>query len=253
MYRVTVRFYEELNDFLPRDERKKDLDFSFAGRRSVKDLIEQFGVPHVEVDLILVNGSSVGFDYIIADGDRISVYPVFETFGIGEVTRLRPEPLRETKFVLDVHLRKLARRLRLLGFDTVFDERLDDPELAEISHREKRILLTRDRGLLMRRIVTRGFIVRNTDPGLQVHEVLDRLDLRDSCRPFTRCIECNGTIEVLPTDSELFAAVKADIPEGVLSWCRDFFRCPSCGKIYWKGSHFDKLTGIVSTILESPR
>jgi hypothetical protein len=251
MYRVIVRFYEELNDFLPRDSRKKEIDFSFGGRRSVKDLIEQFGVPHVEVDLVLVNGASVGFDRIVADGDRISVYPVFESLDIAGLTRLRPEPLREARFVLDVHLRKLARRLRLLGFDTLFDERLDDPDLAEISHRENRILLTRDRALLMRRIVTRGFIIRNTDPVLQIREVLDRLDLRGRCRPFMRCIECNGTIGHLPAGSELFAAVKGGIPEGVLAWCDEFYSCSSCGKIYWKGSHYEKLTRIVDTILKA--
>ena len=138
-YRVTVRFYEELNDFLRRDRRKRDIEFSFDGRRSVKDLIESFGVPHVEVDLVLVNGESVGFDYIVADGDRISVYPVFESLDIRNVTRLRPEPLRDARFVLDVHLRKLAHRLRLLGFDAVFDGRLDDPDLA--GPRDERHLL----------------------------------------------------------------------------------------------------------------
>ena len=251
MYRVTVRFYEELNDFLPRDDRRRDIEFSFGGRRSVKDLIEQFGVPHVEVDLVLVNGESVGFDRIVADGDRISVYPVFESLDIAGLARLRPEPLREARFVLDVHLRKLARRLRLLGFDTLFDERLDDPDLAEISHRENRILLTRDRGLLMRRIVTRGFIIRNTDPVLQIGEVLDRLDLRDRCRPFTRCIGCNGTFDRLPAGPDLLSTAKGGIPEGVLAWCGEFFRCSSCGKIYWKGSHYEKLTRIVETIMKA--
>ncbi len=248
-YRVTVRFYEELNDFLRKDRRKRDIDFSFDGRRSVKDLIESFGVPHVEVDLVLVNGESVGFDYIVADGDRISVYPVFESLDIRKVTRLRPEPLRDARFVLDVHLRKLAHRLRLLGFDAVFDERLDDPALADISSRENRILLTRDRGLLKRRIVTRGLIVRSTDPALQAREVLDRLDLRARCRPFTRCIECNGLIGPLPADTENFAAAKDTIPEGVLAWCCEYFQCSACGKIYWKGSHFEKLERIVSAIL----
>jgi len=248
-YRVTLRFYEELNDFLPRNSRKREIDFSFEGRRSVKDLIEQFRVPHVEVDLILVNGASVGFDYIVADGDRIGVYPVFESLDIAPVQRLRPAPLRETRFVLDVHLRKLARRLRLLGFDTIHDEGLDDPDLAEISRREKRVLLTRDRGLLMRRIVERGFIVRNTDPEKQVLEVLDRLDLRGSCLPFTRCIECNGAMESLAVDSKAFEEDKLAIPEGVLEWCREFYRCASCGKIYWKGSHHAKLERIVASIL----
>ncbi len=250
MYHITIRFYEELNDFLPRNMRKRDIDFSFSGRRSVKDLIEYFGVPHVEVDLILVDGASVDFNYIIRDHDRISVYPVFETFDLAEVTHLRPSPLRNTRFVLDVHLRKLARRLRLLGFDVDYRNGRDDPELAKIAAEESRILLTRDRQLLMRRNVERGIIIRNTDPDRQVVEVLDRLQLTSRCIPFTRCIECNGLMRPVPADSAEFGEIREDIPPGVLAWCKEYFRCDSCGKIYWKGSHYEKLRRIVEKILQ---
>ncbi|HPC40161.1 MAG TPA: Mut7-C RNAse domain-containing protein [Spirochaetota bacterium] len=248
MYRVTIRFYEELNDFLPAASRKKDIDFEFRGRRSVKDLIESFGVPHVEVDLILVNGESVGFSQIVADGDRISVYPVFETLDVGTVTRLRPDPLRDPRFVLDVHLRKLARRLRLMGFDVDYHPDRDDDALADIAEREGRILLSRDRQLMMRRKVSRGLYVRNTDPDLQVDEVLERLDLRKLCRPFTRCIECNGLIEAVDPAT---AGVMDLIPPGVRSWCAEYYRCLGCGKIYWKGSHYEKLMKRVNQISNS--
>jgi uncharacterized protein len=251
MYRITIRFYEELNDFLPRDMRKRDIEHCFTGKRSVKDLVESMGVPHVEVDLILVNGESVGFDYLIEDGDRISVYPVFESFDIAGTGRLRPEPLREVRFVLDVHLRKLARQLRLLGFDVDYSEHRDDPELAEISSREGRALLTRDRRLLMRRIVTRGIIIRNTDPERQVLEVLERLQLSGMCRPFTRCIECNGGMEELEYGSDAYSLLEGNIPEGVRAWCREFYRCRDCGRLYWKGSHYDRLRARVEKILGS--
>lgn len=239
MDRVVVRFYEELNDFLPRDRRKRDLEIASRGRRSVKDLIESLGVPHVEVDLILVNGESVGFDRIVADGDRISVYPVFERLDIASVTRLRPAPLRTPRFVLDVHLRKLARRLRLLGFDVDYHPDRDDAELAAVAEAEERILLSRDRRLMMRKNVSRGLWVRATDPVLQVDEVLDRLDLRALCRPFTRCIACNGIIEAVDAGEP---DVLSKVPPGVLAWCREFHRCRLCGRIYWKGSHYEKLT-----------
>lgn len=241
MYNVTIRYYEELNDFLPEEDRKRDIEISFKNRRSVKDLIESMGIPHVEVDLILVNGESVDFSYIVKDGDRISVYPVFERLSIAGATRLRDLPLRDPKFVLDVHLRKLAKRMRLLGFDVDYDKSRDDPELAEISEREGRILLTRDHQLLKRKDVSKGLIIRNTDPEKQILEVLDRLDLRDKISPFSRCIICNGFIESLKMDSDGFKAIKHEIPEGVLSWCGRFFICRSCGKIYWEGSHHDKL------------
>lgn len=248
MYRVTIRFYEELNDFLPPASRKKDIDFEFKGRRSVKDLIESFGVPHVEVDLIMVNGGSVTFSHIVGDGDRISVYPVFERLDLGKVTRLRPEPLRDPRFVLDVHLRKLARRLRLMGFDVDYHPDRDDNVLAEIADRDGRILLSRDRQLMMRKIVSRGLYVRNTDPELQIVEVLERLDLRRLCRPFTRCIECNGLIG--PVDPGP-AGVMDLIPPGVRTWCAEYYRCGGCGKIYWKGSHYEKLMKRVDQISKS--
>ncbi len=248
MYHVTIRFYEELNDFLEPSRRKRDMGIVFPERRSVKDLVESFGVPHVEVDLILINGESVDFSRIVADGDRISVYPVFESLDIGPVTRLRSAPLREPRFVLDVHLQKLARRLRLLGFDVDFSPHRDDATLADIAEAGDRILMSRDRQLMMRKKVARGIYIRNTDPDKQVAEVLDRLDLRGRCRPFTRCIECNGGIEALDPDTP-GADATADIPPGVRAWCSEYYRCRGCGRVYWKGSHYEKLIKTVEKIL----
>ena len=250
MYNVIIRFYEELNDLIPKEMRKTNYEFSFSGRRSVKDLIESFGAPHVEVDLILVNGESVDFSYIVNDGDRISVYPVFERLSIEGVTRLRPFPLRDLRFVLDVHLRKLARRLRLLGFDVDYKDIRDDRELAEVSKRTGRVLLTRDRQLLMRRNVSRGMIIRNTDPYKQIVEVIERLDLKSLCRPFSRCIECNGTIQEISSEEDEFISILNRIPEGVLCWCHEYSICASCDKIYWKGSHYDKLKTLVDMVIE---
>ncbi len=248
-YRVILRFYEELNFFLRPEQRKRDIAHAFSGRRSVKDLIESFGVPHVEVDLILVNGESVDFSYIVCDGDIISVYPEFETLSISNVQRLRPLPLREPRFVLDVHLEKLARRLRLLGFDVDFSRGRDDGELARIAERDKRILLSRDRQLMMRKIVSRGLYVRSTDPDGQVAEVLERLQLRDLCRPFTRCVACNGMIGKFDADDPGSRDAAAGIPPGVRSWCREYYRCAGCGRIYWKGSHYERLIKRVEKIL----
>jgi uncharacterized protein with PIN domain len=208
-------------------------------------------VPHVEVDLILVNGSSVDFSYIIEDGDRISVYPVFETLSIGAVTRLRPLPLRNPRFVLDVHLRKLARRLRLLGFDADYLPARDDAELSIISNREKRILLSRDRRLFMRKIISRGLYVRNTDPDLQIIEILNRLDLWERCRPFSRCLECNGDIERLEVDDSPAEGIPSRIPPGVRAWCTEYYFCKTCERIYWRGSHFDKLKMKVDRIFSA--
>jgi hypothetical protein len=249
MYSITIRYYEELNDFLPPDRRKKEISFSFQGRRSIKDLIESMGVPHVEVDMILVNGLSVDFNYIVADMDRISVYPVFESMDISGVTRLRPSPLRNTKFVLDVHLRKLARTMRLLGFDVDYEDSRDDDLLADISEKENRILLTCDRQLLMRKIVTRGIIIRSRNPDRQIIEVIERLQLKSLISPFTRCIECNGLLTDVPAGSPEFESLKSRIPSGVFEWCTEYRICASCGRVYWSGSHYDKLKERVEIIL----
>ena len=145
---ANFRFYEELNDFLPENKRKIEYSYAFYGTPAVKDAIEAEGVPHTEVDLILVNGKSVGFDYLLQHSDRVSVYPVFETLDISPVIRLREKPLRESKFILDVHLGKLTKLLRRLGFDSNYRNDYSDPEIVNISLKEKRIILTRDRGIL---------------------------------------------------------------------------------------------------------
>ena len=228
----SIRFYEELNDFLAPERRKVCFSHEFQRRASIKDMIEALGVPHTEIDLILVNGDSVGFSYIVRDGDRISVYPMFETFDILPVSRVRPHPLRVIRFVLDVHLGKLARYLRLLGFDTLYRNDYDDAELANLASLDRRILLTRDRDLLKRAVVTHGYFVRATDPRQQVEEILDRLDLYRAMRPFQRCVRCNGLLAVAPKQR----IVDRLLPE-TRRHVEDFWECGECGQLYWEGSH----------------
>lgn len=237
------RFYEELNDFLPPERRKTEFDYEFDRRASIKDVIEALGVPHTEVDLILVDGESVSFDYILRDGDRVSVYPVFESLDISPLNRLRPKPLRTPRFVLDTHLGTLARYLRLLGFDTLYRNDYDDETLARISADEHRILLTRDRGLLKRRIVTHGCFIRSDDPRKQLEEVCTRLDLDELIEPFRRCSHCNGLLQ---------AVDKAEIqhrlePKTRLYYDR-FRQCEDCGRIYWAGSHYKGLQAFVDSV-----
>jgi len=247
---LTIRFYGELNDFLDREDRQRDLDSWFYGIRSVKDLIESFSVPHVEVDLILVNGDSVGFEHIVGDGDRVSVYPRFCSVDIDGAAKIQRSEQGESRFVLDVHLGTLARYLRIMGFDADYDSRRDDPEIARIAYEEDRILLTRDRRLLMRSSVERGRIIRNKYPILQAAEVIERFGLCGKIRPFTRCIQCNGIIESLHIDSEEYREIEGQIPPGVKSWCSEYQRCRGCGKIYWRGSHYDNMAKLTDRITE---
>ncbi len=243
MPEVTLRFYEELNDFLAPSLRGADIVHACNRRTSVKDMIESFGVPHTEVDLILVNGVSVDFSCIVNPGDRISVYPVFEAMDISPLIRLRPAPLRTPRFVVDVNLGRLARYLRLLGFDCHYRNDLTDAEVARISVAESRIVLTRDRALLQQRIITHGYFVRAIQPLEQVREVLDRLDLYRRVSPFTRCTRCNGVLETVDKQ-----AVLAELEPKTRRYYDEFRRCTGCGRIYWKGSHFTHAERLVEDI-----
>ncbi|KAA3620371.1 MAG: twitching motility protein PilT [Calditrichaeota bacterium] len=235
-YKADFRFYEELNDFLPPEKRKQTCVFEFNGHPGIKDPIEAQRVPHTEVDLIVVNGKSVGFEYQLQHGDRVAVYPVFESLDISPIVRLREKPLRRPAFVLDVHLGKLARMLRLLGFDIKYENDFDDPEIVQISLTENRIILTRDRRVFYAKEVTHGYWVRSTDALQQVEEVLNRFDLHASVQPFHRCTACNGRIQPVPKQSILHR-----LQPKTIRYFNDFFQCVSCDRIYWKGSHFQKL------------
>jgi uncharacterized protein with PIN domain/sulfur carrier protein ThiS len=244
--RATFRFYEELNDFLPPARRKRDFSSSCGENATVKQAVEALGVPHTEIEVILVNGESVGFSHRLEERDRVSVYPIFETLDIRPILRLRAEPLRDTRFVADAHLGRLARYLRMFGFDTLYDNALPDRELVMVSCTERRVLLTRDRELLMHRALTHGVFVRGDRPREQLGYVLSRLDLRDSCIPFARCMSCNGPLE--PIDRDL---VLGRVPLRVTDSHRQFRWCPECGRIYWRGTHYERMMLMVSQILES--
>lgn len=241
--KVTLRFYEELNDFLPEKRRKKRFEHKFIDLTSVKDMIESFGVPHTEVDLILVNDRSVGFDYIINNKDDISVYPLFESFDISNVQHLRPGPLREPKFVADVHLGRLARYLRMMGFDVLYKNNFTDDEIVRLSLRDKRAILTKDRGILKRNEVTHGYWIRSTKIKQQVMEVVTRFDLQNEIKYFSRCIECNELLKTISKDK-----IINELPVKIAKSHSEFFKCSSCNKLFWKGTHYQNMLSFIQSI-----
>jgi uncharacterized protein with PIN domain len=240
MPRATFRFYQELNDFLPPAQRQVAFEHEWRGTSSIKHLIESLGVPHTEVDLILVNDRSVAWAYQPQEGDRVAVYPMFEALDITPLIRLRPLPLRDIRFVLDGHLGRLAAYLRMLGFDTWYQNHADDAVLAQISKEEQRILLTRDQGLLKRSAVTHGYWVRATAPREQLREVILRFDLQRQANPFTRCLSCNGLLQSATLDD-----VKDEVPENAARFYSEFWRCAACGKVFWPGSHFRRMRRLI--------
>lgn len=237
------RFYEELNDFLPEERRKRDFAIEVDRARSVKDAIESVGVPHTEVDLIVVDGESVGFEHLLRGGERVAVYPMFEALDISPVVRLRPMALRDPRFVADVHLGKLARHLRMAGFDTLWTSDWDDDEIVQIAAVQGRTILTRDKGMLRRREVERGYFVRNTESEAQLGEVIRALQLESLLAPFTRCRECNVRLEEVPKE-----AVIDRIPDKVRGFYDRFKRCPGCERIYWEGTHFARMKAVFTRL-----
>ena len=244
MANAWFRFYEELNDFLPSSKKKVSFNYSFTGNTAVKDAIEAIGIPHVEVDLILANSRPVDFSYKLKDEDQISVYPVFESLDISGIAKHRIKPLRITRFINDVHLGRLAKNLRLCGFDTFFDKDLSDKEIIEISLYEKRIILTRDKGLLRNKEVTHGYWIRSTNPDEQIREVIKRFDLKKNMNPFSRCLECNGILKTIE-GSEIASRL---LPR-TLQFYDEFRICPGCDRIYWNGSHFERMQKRINNLI----
>lgn len=230
------RFYAELNDFLPPARRQQVWERHFLVSPTVKDMVQAMGVPHTEIDLLLANGRSVDLDYRVQDGDYISVYPMFESLDITPLLRVRPQPLRSPRFVLDIHLGRLTAYLRMAGFDALYRNDYRDDELARVSAEERRIVLTRDRGLLKRNQVMRGYWVRATEPRQQLAEVLQRFDLFGQMSPFSRCLRCNGVLQAVRKEE-----VADRLLPDTLRRYDEFALCPDCGRVYWKGSHYERM------------
>jgi uncharacterized protein len=221
---ANFRFFGRLNDFLPRDRREQIIPVTFHGRQSIKHLAESLGVPHPEIGQVLIDGQEGALSRITEDGDRIEVYPI-------------PNGApAEPRFILDNHLGRLTAYLRMLGFDCLYQNDYDDEELAETAQREERILLSRDRRLLMRKAVTDGYCLRSLDSWEQLAEVIRRFDLSSRLVPFHRCLRCNHPLE--PVQKEVIL----DRLEPLTKLYFDEFQiCPACKQIYWKGSHYEKM------------
>ncbi|MGA7779123.1 MAG: Mut7-C RNAse domain-containing protein [Paraburkholderia sp.] len=243
MVTATFRFYEELNDFLARPLRRSAFSCACPQAATAKHMIEALGVPHTEVELILVNGESVGFERQLADGDRVSVYPKFEALDIQPLLRVRERPLRVMRFIADAHLGGLAQLLRLAGFDTLYDNHYPDADIEELAAAEQRIVLTRDRELLKRRTITHGCYVRTLKPKAQLREIFDRLDLAGSARPFRLCLTCNAPLRRIPKEE-----VSGRAPEGVLERHAQFVTCDVCQRVFWEGTHWQRMRALMDSV-----
>jgi uncharacterized protein with PIN domain len=245
MYQVYFRFYAELDELLPPSKRGSCFVHGFDTAASVKDVIEALGVPHTEIGLILINGESVDFSCHLNDADRISVYPIFRSLDINPLPRVRPAFKEERRFVLDTHLGRLAAYLRMLGFDSVYRNDYHDEELARISSNQQRTLLTRDRGLLKRSIVIHGYLVREAHSHDQMIEVLSRFNLFTSILPFRHCLHCNAPLQAVPKES-----IQHRLLQKTEQHYDEFHICRECLRIYWKGSHYQRMQGLIARVIQ---
>lgn len=242
---ASFRFYAELNDFLSPRRKEEVVKVSFQGRQSVKHLIESLHVPHTEVGEMRVNGEAVDFSYLVQDGDQVQVYPAPNGYPAGEGEGAYEEMPGWPLFILDNHLGKLARYLRMLGFDSLYRNDYQDEELAEVAEQENRILLTRDRGLLMRKTIQHGYCVRAKDPKQQLAEVARRFDLFDRIEPFQRCLRCNSPLCRVSKE-----AVLHRLQPLTRKYYHEFHLCPMCDQVYWRGSHYEKMEGFLRGVRE---
>jgi len=248
MASATFRFYDGLNDFLARARRGVEFTVPCAQNATVKHMIEALGVPHTEVALVLVNGESGALERLLEDGDRVAVYPRFSRLDPGPLLRVPLQPPGRLRFVADAHLGALARLLRMAGFDTIYANTIHDDEIEERAMEEGRIVLTRDRELLKRRGVAFGCYVRALRPQAQLREVAERYGLAERARPFTRCLHCNLSLRALSI-SALTGQQREQLPAAVRASQTAFSVCAGCGGVFWKGSHWRRMAGMLESAL----
>ena len=234
MSQASFRFYAQLNDFLPRGWRGQRFTRPVAGTPSIKDAIEALGVPHPEIELLLVNGASVDFAHRLQGGDSVSVYPAFRSFDLAGIYRVGADPPEPIRFVADGHVRKLASFLRLAGFDTLVLD--DDSAISTAAARDGRVVLTRDLDLLKRNAIRFGRYVRNIHPEPQLAEVFEHFSLAGRVKPFTRCLRCNELVSSIAN-----ADLGNRVPPRSRACFDDFTVCPGCNRVYWRGSHHERL------------
>jgi uncharacterized protein len=240
-FSIRLNVHGGLDFFLGSKARRESIERRLTEKTSVKDVIESCGVPHTEIDLVIVNGEAVGFDYCVTGDAQIELYPPKTAYPHFTEKRLQLNTI--SQFIADGHLGKLVRDLRLIGIDVAYNAGAEDRQLVEIATSENRALLTRDRRLLMYAAVQHGYYLRSQNPFEQTVEVVRRFDLGSTLSPFSRCLRCNALL--VPTEKE---KVIDRLEPLTKIYYDEFRRCVGCGQVYWSGSHFEKLRKRIEAI-----
>jgi uncharacterized protein len=238
MSTASFRFHGELENFLAREHRGAAISHEYARAASMKQAIESLGVPHTEVGRITVNGHTATIARTVRESDAVEIFP----HEPGEAPFEAP-----LAFVADAHMGGLARMLRMLGFDTAYDNGFDDPEIVALAADERRVVLTRDRELLKCREILRGCYVHALKPEAQLREVARRYAIAKHMQPFALCLHCN-----LPLALAAREAVEAQVPERIRQRYESFMHCPGCDRVYWEGSHWARMRELLAEALELP-
>lgn len=244
---VTFRFYAELNRFLAPIHRQRSFAWQCAHDASVKHMIEALGVPHTEVDLILVDGASVEFSHSLRDGEHVSVYPAFTTLDPAPQKVLRSPLPFPVRFAADAHLGRLARYLRMLGFDVLYRNDFHDTDLVRLAVDEKRVVLTRDRDLLIRKDIQHGCYLHAVEPEEQLLDLVRRFRLGDAISPFSRCLNCNGLLRGISRQEAM-----QRVPQQSWRAHEHFWECGDCRQVYWEGSHVARMREKLASLLDVP-
>lgn len=242
MDRINIKFYSSLNKLLKKGRRDKELSLELKLRQSVKDLIEAQGIPHTEIGLIIIDGKREESSYILKDGQKVEVYPAFNDIKEPKFQNMIEYP---KKFILDVHLGKLAKYLRIFGIDTLYENYYSDEEIVETALKEGRVVLTRDRGVLKRKAVKYGYLIKSDESKEQLREIFLNFDLLPNVKPFFRCISCNGVLEKVDKED-----VIDELEPLTRKYYNEFFRCTTCKKIYWKGGHRERMEEFADSFLK---
>lgn len=241
MNRASIKFIDHLNDLLPRSKRNLVIQCAFPENPSVKHIIESLGVPHTEIGAITIKDQQVDFKYQVQSGDAIIAHPASpekdQLSGLFISGKMTIAP----KFILDNHLGKLATYMRILGFDTIYQNDYQDDYLVELAVLDNRILLTRDRQLLMRKTIRFGYLIRSLNPDQQIIEVIRRFYLSPLITPFHRCLRCNFPLEEVPKKT-----IIGKLEPKTRQYFHEFHICPNCSRIYWKGSHYERMLKNIS-------
>lgn len=235
---VIITFHGNLIDFFPRSINPVKLTVPFKEKTALKHIIEALGVPHPEVGKVTINAKTSHLMAIVHDQDSIEIFPA--------ATMDSPDDLNAPQFILDNHLGKLTAYLRLLGLDALYNPLWSDATLAEIALQQDRILLTRDRGLLKRKIIRRGYCVRSSISVDQTIEVIQRFNLNAHLHPFTRCPRCNGGLERIEKDAIIHL-----LQPLTRQYFDEFSHCTACGQVYWKGSHYDRILPLIQQFTQA--